>query len=91
MSDAVIDMLEELRVQRPPVYLADEWAQWEASIGKVIAALPRRDQRWAATVLVANDLVLAMPGLPLTLAYQRMTEAVLRAGNTLTRDVLGRP
>ena len=43
-----------------------------------IAALPARDQRWAATVLVANDLVLAMPGLVLSMAFQRVAKAVLR-------------
>jgi hypothetical protein len=71
-------MLEELRAQQPPIHDADAFGAWEASIGQVIASLPTRYQRWAATVLVSNDLVLAMPGLVLSMAFQRVAEAVLR-------------
>jgi hypothetical protein len=79
MSDCVVSMLDELRQQRPAVYLADEFATWEAAIGQLIASLPTRDQRWAATVLVANDLVLAMPGLSLAMAHLSILEAVMKA------------
>lgn len=76
--DALLVMLDELRRQRPAIYDADAWGQWEASIGQAIGALSTQAKRWAATVLVADDLCQAMPGLPLSLAYQRIQDAVMR-------------
>jgi hypothetical protein len=78
-TDCVLTMLEELRTQRPAVYLADEFAAWEASVGQVISSLPGQAQRWAATVLVANDLCVAMPGLPLSVAFLRVQTALYGA------------
>ena len=78
-QDCLIVMLEQVRGQRPAVYLADEYANWLCAIGDCISALPTRDQRWAAGVLVANDLVLAMPGLSLAMAHLAILEAVMKA------------
>ena len=80
MNDVLLQMVDELREQRPAVYLADEYAAWEHAIGQTIAALPTREQRWAATVLVGNDLAKAMPGLPLSVAYGRILGVVLQQG-----------
>jgi hypothetical protein len=76
MSDVLIDMIDELRATRPPCYLADEWQAWLNAIGQAITALPTQAQRWAATILVANDLVQAMPGLPLSVAFVRVQAAI---------------
>jgi hypothetical protein len=79
MSDCVVSMLDELRRQRPPVFDADAFGSWEAAIGQVIASLPGRDQRWGATVLVAQDLCDAMPGMPLPVAFLRVQTAIYSA------------
>lgn len=76
MSDAIVQMLDELRGQRPPVFDADAFGNWEAAIGQAISALPLAEQRWAATVLVANDLCTAMPGMPLSMAFFRVQTAI---------------
>jgi hypothetical protein len=78
MSDAVLDILDELRAQRPAIYLADEFATWETAIGQVIASIRDRDMRWHAVLSVAGDLMLAMPGLPAAKAFQRVAEAILK-------------
>jgi hypothetical protein len=79
MSDCLIEMLDQVRGQRPAVYMCDEFNNWLCAIGDCISALPTRDQRWAASVLVANDLALAMPGLPLSLAHTTILNAVILA------------
>jgi hypothetical protein len=73
-------MFDQVRAQRPAVYLGDEWQSWLCAIGDCIAALPTRDQRWAAGVLVANDICLAIPGTPLAVAHLAILEAVMKAG-----------
>ena len=80
MTDALVTMLEELRQQQPPVYLADDFATWLRQIGLAISVLPSQQQRWAATVLCGDDLATAMPGMPLSLAYHVVLEQVLLAG-----------
>jgi hypothetical protein len=77
-TDCLQLMVSELRQARPPVQDADAFGNWEAAMGQAIAALGTQEMRWAATVLVANDLVLAMPGLVLSVAFQRVAETVLR-------------
>jgi hypothetical protein len=90
--DCLIVMLEQVRHQRPPIYLSDEWQNWLCAIGDCISALPTRDQRWAAGVLVANDLVLAMPGLSLAMAHFTVLEAVMKASlGGVREDVRGLP
>jgi hypothetical protein len=69
MSDVLLDMVDELRRTRPPIYQADEWRLWIDAMGQTIAAFPT-ERQWAVTALVANDLVVAMPGLCLPIAYQ---------------------
>lgn len=79
MSDVILDMLAELRQTRPPVYDADRWRTWLDAIGQTIAALPTVERRWAATTLVAGDVVAAMPGLCLWEAYGTIERAVYAA------------
>lgn len=76
--DCLNELLDDVRKRQPPVYLADERMAWLAEVGQVISALPTRDQRWAATVLCADEL--AVPGMPLSVAYSVVLEAVLKAG-----------
>ena len=78
--DVLTEMLDELRTQQPKIYLTDAYATWLRQIGVAIAALPTQQQRWAATVLCGDDLATAMPGMPLSLAYHTILEAVLKAG-----------
>jgi hypothetical protein len=68
MADSVSEMLDDLRTHRPQIYQADEYATWEAAIVQALAAFPK-ERQWAAVVLVANDLTVAMPGMPLPMAY----------------------
>ena len=77
--DSLVLLFMEIRQQRPPVYLADEWQRWLAAMGQTIAAFPTPERRWAAIVLIADDLVRAMPGLALDLAYGTVDEAVRQA------------
>lgn len=81
MADSLLELFESVRRDRPPIYLADEWAHWLDAIGKVLAAFPTEARRWAAAVLVANDLVRAMPGLSLPTAYR-----MIAAGGGTTRS-----
>ena len=78
-ADCLVEMFEQVRAQRPPIYDGDAWQSWLCAIGDCISALPTQQQRWAATVLVANDLVLAMPGLSLAMAHLAILEAVMKA------------
>lgn len=83
-DDCLITMLAEVRTRRPPCFLADEWAAWMAEVGQIISALPTREQRWAATVLVGHEV--SVPGMPLGLAYHVILEAVIRAGGVMRGD-----
>ena len=76
-TDVLQQMLAEARARRPPIADADAWGQWLAELAQIIQALPRYEQRWAATVLVSNDLVCAHPGLSLKVAYWRLAQDVL--------------
>lgn len=78
-QDCAVLMFDDYRARRPAVYLGDEWKTWLCAIGQCISALPTQSQRWAATVLVAHDLVHAMPGTPLSLANFMILEAVMKA------------
>ena len=78
--DVLTEMFEELRTQQPKIYLADEYATWLRQIGMAIAALPTQQQRWAAGVLVGDDIVRQMPGTSLAMAYHVVLEQVLLAG-----------
>jgi hypothetical protein len=79
MSDSLTDMLAELQQRRPPVYDADRWAQWLEAVGQVIAAYPTIERRWACVVILANDLVEAMPGVSLPTAYGVLAQVVFHA------------
>jgi hypothetical protein len=78
-TDALMVLLDEVRTQRPPVYLADEWAAWLQAVAQCICALPTAPRQWAAAVLVAGDLINASPGLSMLMAYAAVQEAVQRA------------
>jgi hypothetical protein len=77
-TDSLHLLFQETRQSRPPVWQADEWQNWLQAIGQVIAAFPSRERQWAVAALVANDLVVAMPGLSLPVAYHVVEEAVQR-------------
>lgn len=83
--DCLIELFDQVRSQRPAVYMADEGQKWLCAIGDCISALPTQSQRWAATVLVAGDLQASMPGLPLGNAYLSIQEAVLKASGKVAR------
>ena len=79
--DALCELFDQVRSQRPPIHDGNAWQSWLCAIGECISALPGgRDARWAATVLVSDDLCRAMPGTPLTMAYLMIQTAVFRAG-----------
>jgi hypothetical protein len=76
--DSLLELFMELRRSRPPVYLANEWASWLQAIGQTIAALRMPERRWAWT-LIASNLSLSMPGLPLAMAFGVVGNAVRNA------------
>ena len=55
-ADCVVSMLNELRQQRPPVFMADERERWLSSIGAFIANMTDSAQRMRAINTVALDL-----------------------------------
>ena len=69
--DIRLEMLEELRAQGRTIqpWQADEREQYLTAVVQVICALPTPSQQWAAMVLVANDLCLQFPGMPLAMAF----------------------
>lgn len=79
-QDCLLVMFDQVRAQRPEIYQGDEWQTWLCAIGDCISALPTQPQRWAATILVANDLVMAIPGTSLPIAHLAIQDAVFRAG-----------
>ena len=76
-TDVLQQMLAEARSRRPSIADVEAWGAWLAELAQIIQALPCYSQRWAATVLVSNDLVLAHPGLSLDVAYWRLAQDVL--------------
>ena len=78
--DCAVEIFDDIRASRPPIYDGDAWQSWLCAIGDCISALPTQKQRWDATVLCGDDLATAMPGLPLSLAYHVVLEQVLLAG-----------
>lgn len=78
MADSLVTMFDEIRRQRPPVYDADRWAAWLAAIAQTVQALPTFEQRWASVALLADDLVRALPGVPLVIAFRSLATQLLR-------------
>ena len=72
-------LLDDIRASRPPVYDGDRFPLWLEAVGQVLAAMPQPERRWAFTVLVGQDLLDAVPGLTLAMAYGAVNEAVQRA------------
>lgn len=72
--DALCEMLDEIRATRPFIHCGDEWSAWKQAIGQTLLAFPNVTQRWAAAVLVADDLCRSMPGLSLGDAYEYVKE-----------------
>lgn len=77
MTDCLVTMFEDLRKQRPPCYDADRWQAWIAQMREAVQALPRFDQRWASVGLLADDLMRAMPGMPLPMAFGWLSRNLL--------------
>lgn len=78
--DCSLIMFDDIRAMRPSIAGGEKWQNWLAAIGDCISALPTQPQRWAATVLVANDVVMAVPGTTLAIAHLAIQDAVFRAG-----------
>lgn len=78
-QDCLIVLFDNVRAQRPPVYDCDLWQSWLCAIGDCISALKSQRQRWAATVLIANDIADSLPGTPLAIAHLTILEAVTKA------------
>ena len=71
--DCLLAMFTELRAQLPPlpdlVSDGDARSAWLSAMRGVIQALPTRQQRAAAVIQLADDLVtLRYPGMPLSMA-----------------------
>jgi len=81
MADVVVTMFDELRAQRPPVYDADRWNAWLASLAQVVQAVPRFEQRWACVALLADDVAAALPGVPVGMAFRSLAPRVLTAAD----------
>jgi len=79
MSDVLQDMIDELRQQRPPVYLADERITWFAAVGQAIAGMPASAARIQAIEDVARDLWVANPGMPESMCLLSVQVAVFSA------------
>ena len=77
MADVMNAMFDDLRAQRPPVYDADRWSAWLASLAQVVQAMPRFEQRWALVALLANDVVRAVPGVPVGMAFRSLAPQLL--------------
>ncbi|MGL4296243.1 MAG: hypothetical protein ACRCTG_11045 [Aestuariivirga sp.] len=76
-KDCLVQMVDELRMQRPPVYDADRFRSWIEGLREAVQALPRFDQRWASVVLVADDLAKAMPCMPMGMAFSWLARQLL--------------
>lgn len=76
--DALVQMLFELRTQRPPVYQCDERQHWLAAIGQVISGIHDPQQRKDAIELITLDLCAAY-GLRKELALHEVHVAVFSA------------
>jgi hypothetical protein len=77
--DSLMVLLDDIRASRPPCYLADEWTRWLQACAQCLLALPTEERQWAASVLVAGDIMQASPGIPMALAYGIVQEAMQRA------------
>lgn len=67
--DCLVEMVDELRAQRPKIYDADRFTPWLEAMRVAVQALPRLDQRFATVALVADDLAKELPGAPLGMTY----------------------
>ena len=76
-TDSLHAMLLDVRKARPLVADAKAWDAWLQALTQLIQALPRPEQRWAAVVLVADDLARAIPGLPLSMTYGWLAQRIL--------------
>jgi hypothetical protein len=70
--DVICEMIAELRTQLPPlpelISSGDARQHWLHAMGGLIRALPTRQQRTAAVIQAADDLVtLRYPGLPISM------------------------
>ena len=83
-TDSLLELLNDVRRHRPPIYDGDLFPAWLEAVGQVLAAVPHPERRWAFTVLVAQDLLDAVPGLTLAMAYGAINEAVQRAAGVKT-------
>ena len=89
MTDSLHAMLLDVRKARPPLQDVKACEVWLDALAQVIQALPRPEQRWAAVVLVANDLALAIPGIPLSMTYGWLAQRILGEEQAAWREEEG--
>lgn len=78
--DCLVEMVDELRAQRPKIYDADRFQPWVEAMRAAVQASPRLEQRWATVALVADDLAQELSGAPIGMTYGWL------ARNLLTED-----
>ena len=88
-TDSLYAILLDVRKARPLVADAKALDAWLAALTQLIQALPTPHARWAAVVLVANDLARAMPGIPLSLTYGWLVQRILTEESAAWRKEQG--
>ena len=84
--DSLQAMLLNVRKARPPLQNLEACEAWLDALTQLIQALPTPHARWAAVVLVANDLALALPGLPLSMTYGWLAQRILVEESATRRE-----
>ena len=86
MIDCLVDALMDLRMhgRHIPLYDADRRECWFDGLAQMIAELRTEDQRLAWVALIAQDLCLRVPGMPLSVAAQPLLDR-LRAREGMRR------
>ena len=77
MADSLTELYDALRRTRPRVFDADRWLPWVDAMAPVVQAMPGKTHRWAAVVLLANDLHREMPPLSIAHAFEYLAPRLL--------------
>ena len=89
MTDSLQAMLSDVRKARPPLQNLEAFEAWLAALTQLIQALPRPEQRWAAVVLVTDDLTRALPGITLSIIYGWLAQRILGEEQAAWREEEG--
>jgi len=87
MADSLVDLFTDLRESRPHIANATAWHEWVRAMAQTICEFPTAERRWACRVLLADDLVKAMPGLSLPFAYRIIADAIEAVGGPADHDL----